>query len=87
MTDLAVGGNSNSFYNAHSCIDMLDGLEMIPEYYATELTSVYLCHAYEYLNKAFESPFHPLAKLLSAVCDCFAATYVSNVSVPGSRPH
>ena len=57
--------------------DVLDGLEMIPNYYANELTIPYSQSVNEYLRKAFSSPFHPLSNLLMGLCDCFTATYVS----------
>ena len=57
--------------------DVLDGLEMIPNYYANELTIPYSLSVNEYLRKAFSSPFHPLSNLLMGLCDCFTATYVS----------
>jgi hypothetical protein len=60
-------------------LDMMDGLEMIPDYYATELNVGYLYDVNAYLRKAFNSPFHPLASLLSSLCDCYTATYVSKM--------
>ena len=55
--------------------DILDGLEMIPDYYCTELTAPYHDEVQSYLSKAFSSRLHPLENLLSAVTACFNATY------------
>lgn len=56
-------------------IDVLDGLEMIPDYHSVELTLTYFQEVIQYLSKAFSSPLHPLSTLLTVLCDCFAATY------------
>ena len=56
-------------------IDMLDGLEIIPDYFHTELNYAYYNEVTTYLGKAFSSKFHPLATLLNTVCDCYTATY------------
>ena len=61
--------------------DVLDGLEMIPNYYTNELTIPYSQSVNSYLRKAFSSPFHPLSNLLMALCDCFTATYVSFIHI------
>ena len=53
----------------------LDGIEMIPDYFAQELTMEYLNNVKTYLNKAFNSPFHPLANLLNSLADCYTSTY------------
>ena len=53
----------------------LDGIEMIPDYFAQDLTMEYLNNLKTYLNKAFNSPFHPLANLLNSLADCFTSTY------------
>ena len=55
--------------------DILDGLEMIPDYYCTELTPPYHDEVQSYLSKAFSSRLHPLENLLSEVTACFNATY------------
>ena len=62
-------------------IDFLDGLEMIPEYYNEELSAKYLKGVNEYLEKAFNSPFHPLENLLISLSDCFNSTYVRILKV------
>ena len=56
-------------------IDLLDCLEIIPDYYHTELTYAYHQEVTSYLSKAFSNKLHPLANLLNIVCDCYTATY------------
>ena len=58
-----------------SGVDMLDGLEIIPDYYHTELTAAYYKDVTCYLRRAFSNKFHPLANLLNSICDCYTATY------------
>ena len=48
---------------------------MIPVYYSADLTFAHYDEITSYLGKAFHSPLHPLHGLMSAVCDCFNATY------------
>ena len=55
--------------------DLLDCLEIIPDYYHTELTFSYHHEVTSYLAKAFTNKLHPLANLLNTVCDCYTATY------------
>ena len=56
--------------NNSSGSDILDGLEMIPDYYCTELTAPYHDEVQSYLSKAFSSRLHPLENLLSEVTRC-----------------
>ena len=56
-------------------IDLLDCLEIIPDYYHTVLTYSYHQEVTSYLSKAFSNKLHPLANLLNIVCDCYTATY------------
>lgn len=76
---LNTSGMGSNLEMHDSTIDMLEGLETIPDYAAVELTPSYLNNVNEYLKKAFSSPFHPLASLLLNLCDCFTATYVSRL--------
>ena len=39
------------------------------------MSQAYYQEVTQYLTKAFASSYHPLANLLSTLCDCFAATY------------
>ena len=55
--------------------DLLDCLEIIPDYYHTDLTFSYHQELTSYLSKAFSNKLHPLASLLNTVCDCYSATY------------
>jgi amyotrophic lateral sclerosis 2 protein len=56
-------------------LDLLDCLEIIPDYYHTTLTSNYYKEVTSYLKKAFSNKLHPLANLLNTVTDCYTATY------------
>ncbi len=58
-------------------MDLLDGLEMIPDYHCDELTHDYMANVNAYLSKAFSSPYHPLENLMVTLCECFNTTYVS----------
>ncbi len=71
----AVRQSSIGFHGSTSSFSALDGLEMIPDYHASELTRSYLEESSAYLGKAFASRLHPMHELLSMVCDCFNATY------------
>ena len=64
----------NTSFNNHS-FDYSDGLEMIPNWHATDMDSNYLQSVNDYLTMAILSPFHPLNNLLIQLCDCFTATY------------
>lgn len=55
--------------------DVLDGLEMIPDYYSKDLNSEYLEEVQSYLDKAIASSLHPLHDLINQLCDCFNSTY------------
>ena len=76
-SDQKHGGSGNLLTNLDPN-DLLDGLEMIPDYFANDLTNEYMLNVNAYLKKAFSSPFHPLENLLKSLCDCFTTTYVSN---------
>ena len=67
--------NSNSSTDRRDTSDILDGLEMIPDYYCTELSNENYDEVQSYLSKAFSSKLHPLENLLSEVTACFNATY------------
>ena len=76
LSSIAADVMNTSFHNcSFDCSDVLDGLEMIPNYYATDMDSSYLQSVNNYMKKAFCSPFHPLNNLLLQLCDCFTATY------------
>ena len=66
----SIGGGGSS-----SGVDLLDGLEMIPDYYCVDLTKAYFDEVNDYLGKAFSSSLHPLSDLLSSLTDCYNATY------------
>ena len=70
QTNAKYGSNLQS-----ETFDLLDGLEMIPDYSKDDLTLQYLASVKDYLSKAFTSPFHPLENLLISLCDCFNTTY------------
>ena len=66
----------NNHYGSNMSLDIdLDGIEMIPDYFAQDLTLEYLTNLNAYLKKAFSSPFHPLANLLGSLSDCYTSTY------------
>ena len=56
-------------------LDLLDGLEIIPDYHHTELTFNYYKDLTSYLKKAFSNKYHPLTNLLNTICDCYTDTY------------
>ena len=70
-----LGCGSYSNLTTLDTYDVLDGIEMIPDYFAQDLTLEYLQNVNDYLKKAFNSPFHPLANLMKNLCDCFTSTY------------
>ncbi len=73
---LAAASDATSSANTSSTFgDIMDGLEMIPDYTCTELTSPYLEDVSAYLSKAFNSPLHPLENLLTSITSCFNSTY------------
>ena len=75
LINQAKNANNSSSGSSKGGVDILDGLEMIPDYYCTELTAPYHEEVQSYLCKAFSSRLHPLENLLSEVTACFNATY------------
>ncbi len=65
----------NHAKNSSDSVVMNDGLEMIPDYYATELSWSYHQDVSDYLAKAFGSSLHPLGTLITTLANCFNATY------------
>lgn len=57
--------------------DILEGLEIIPNYHSFNLDSAYYQEVQAYLDKAFTNVLHPLRDLLTELTDCFNATYGS----------
>ncbi|KAL5005990.1 hypothetical protein ScPMuIL_017148 [Solemya velum] len=73
---VSAGRNPKSSNRSRLRGSLLEELEVIPPHSTGKLTLERYTQISNYLKKAFETPFHPLGKLMEDVVNVFRATYI-----------